>query len=132
MPVITYTADGGEPERFEFAFDDLPFPEVVELERLTKRNWGDIETAYWGDSFEVQGNLLLVLMRRAEPSLTMEQLDLRPRQLDLDVTDAERDVFVANLLKLPELTGEQRAALTAVTGGTDGDAPAEVAEDPKA
>jgi len=132
MPVLNYTADGAEPERFEFAFDDLPFPEVVALEKLTEKNWGDIEAAYWADNFEVQGNLLLVLMRRRESALTMEQLDLRPRQLTFDVTAEERAAFVRNMLSRADLTTEQRAALTTL-GFTEGDdAPAEVAEDPKA
>lgn len=133
MPVLTYTADGdGEPERFEFSFGDLPFPEVTALEKLTGKNWGDIESAYWADNFEVQGNLLLVLMRRGEPTLTMKQLDLRPRQLAFDVTAEERAAFVRNMLARPDLSEDQRAALKAL-GFTDGDEPpAEVAEDPKA
>ena len=132
MPILTYTAGDADPERFEFAFDDLPFPEVVGLEKLTGKNWGDIEAAYWADNFEVQGYLLLTLMRRGEPGLTMEQLDLRPKQLAFDVTAEEREAFVRNMLARPDLTDEQRAALSAL-GFTDGDeAPAEVSEDPKA
>lgn len=132
MPILTYTADGADPERFEFAFDDLPFPEVTALEKLTGKNWGDIESAYWADNFEVQGCLLLVLMRRSEPALTMEQLDLRPRQLAFDVTAEERAAFVRNLLARPDLTEEQRAALSTLGFAEGDDAPAEAAEDPKA
>lgn len=133
MPILTYTPDGGgEPSRFEFAFDDLPFPEVCALEELTGKNWGDLESAYWADNFKVQGFLLLTLMRRTEPALTIEQLDLRPRHLRFDVTDDERNTFVRNLLARADLTPEQREALSTLGFAQGDEAPVEVAEDPKA
>lgn len=135
MPIITYTPDGGgEPSRFEFAFDDLPYPEVVALEKVTGRNWGAIESLYWAYNFEVAGAVLLVLMRRTEPSLTIEQLDLRPRQLGYELTPAETHEFATRLLAKADLGDEQRKVLEQQLADLepakgDGD---EVAEDPKA
>lgn len=133
MPILTYTPkDGGEPTSYEFVFEDLTFPQVVELEHLTKRNWGDIRSLYWADNFEVQGYLLLVLMHAEEPELTMEQLDLRPGQITFDMSKAEIDAFTARLLAMPSLTDAQRNSLKALGVDPSADAPAEVAEDPKA
>lgn len=126
MPIIIYTPPDAESERFEFDFDDLGYSEIVALEKLTEHNWGDLEGLYWNNNFQVQGALLLVLLRRNEPALTMEQLDLRPKQLRFDLTPAEKGRFIANLLKKADLTDEDRATLEAEQVAV------EVAEDPKA
>lgn len=135
MPIIVHVpGDEAEEERFEFDFGDLLFDEVCRLEELTGRNWSDIPTLYHGGNFKVQGYVLLVLMQRKEPGLTIGQLDLRPRKIRFDATLAEKIGFVTRLSRLPELTEEQKAAVEIVrkdletTQGT----PAEVAEDPKA
>ena len=131
MPIIFYKADdGAEEERFEFEFGRMKFAEVASMEKLSGRNRLDYENAYWTDNFEVLGYLLLTMMRRTQPDLTMEQLDLMPAQIvRLEVTKAERDESFNRILRSPDLTDEQRAAVKAVR---DADAGAEVAEDPKA
>lgn len=133
MPVLTYTADGAEPERFEFEFGDLGYTEIVAWEKAVGKNWGDLLELYWADNFEAQGALLLIMMRRTEPTLTMEQLDLRPRQLAFANTAAERAAYLDRVLALPELTDTQREAIKIVQAAQQSDeASVEVAEDPKA
>ncbi len=137
MPIITYTPDEGEPETYEFAFGDMSFDEVVELEQLTGRNWGELERLYWNDNFMVQGYLLLVLMRRQSPHLSMPELGLVPRQLSFDMSPSEIETWVARMLGKPELSDEEKESLREL--GVDPDAPGpdvvvvgEVAEAPKA
>ncbi len=73
------------------------------------------------------------MMRRTEPTLTMEQLDLRPRQLAFANTAAERAAYLDRVLALPELTDTQREAIKIVQAAQQSDeASVEVAEDPKA
>lgn len=132
MPIIIYTPDpDAAPERFEFQFDDLPFEEIVALEKQTGRNWGEVERLYWQDNLEVQGALLLGFLRRREPQLVMEQLALRPKQLRFELTPDEESRFVDGMLARPDLKEGAREILEARKAELPDPGP-EVAEDPKA
>lgn len=111
MPILIYLPEGADPERFEFDFDDFTMPEAAAIEDALDLSWDSIKALYWRSRRKVAAELLVALMRRTEPGLTAEQLNLKVGQIDFDLTPAEQRQFTKNILAKSEISAEQRAAL---------------------
>ncbi len=134
MPVITYQPEDAEPARYEFSWRKFSMDEVGELEDHFDKNWDEIRELYNQSRRNVIGRVLFVLMRRQEPALTWESLNLQAHDLDVDFTLEEWLELLPARLAQGDLKPEERKALLAVKKQKEAEAkakPAGQSEDPK-
>ena len=134
MPVIIYQPEGAEPERYEFNWRKFSMDEVGELEDHFDKNWDEIRELYLRGRRNVIGRILFILMRRQEPALAWETLNLEASDADVDFTLEEWLELLPARLAQDDLKPEERKALLAVKKQKEAEAKAKSvgqSEDPK-
>lgn len=118
MPRLVYSPKGAEPQTWDFTFGDLLMPEVVAIEKASGINYyEDAELLFFHGNAELLFGMLLVFLKRDQPTLTMKNLaHVRAGDIGADFADSElvavRDGMAKNLGS--NMTDEQAAALAAL------------------
>lgn len=114
--IVTYTPDGGEPQRFRFDPKIVMSGEAEAIEKRAESTWDEFQKAIMSGSIRARRVLLWHLLKKTHPPLRFDDVTFRAGDVELEYERHELEDLRAQILKRDKMVSDEDRdrALTAI------------------